>query len=88
MYRRCVKGRSKNPAVGIAGGYGVPSNEYKNRVYYYLYCSNKVTGIYELSLCKMADTGSPGKNPPEYPVISHMTYCKAAPGFIGWSYPY
>jgi hypothetical protein len=23
--------------------------------------SNRVTGIYELSLCKMADTGSPGK---------------------------
>jgi len=23
--------------------------------------SNKVTGIYELSLCKIADTGSPGK---------------------------
>jgi len=28
---------------------------------WFLVNSNRVTGIYELSLCKMADTGSPGK---------------------------
>lgn len=28
-----------------------------------LHYSNRVTGIYELSLCKMSDTGSPGERP-------------------------
>lgn len=28
---------------------------------WFLVYSNRVTGIYELSLCKMSDTGSPGK---------------------------
>lgn len=32
----------------------------------FLVNSNRVTGIYELSLCKMADTGSPGKQFQEY----------------------
>lgn len=33
---------------------------FKSFVLYWSAYSNRVTGIYELSLCKMADTGSPG----------------------------
>lgn len=39
-------------------------NIYINRKKPFLYCSNRVTGIYELSLCKMSDTGSPGGHSP------------------------
>lgn len=45
-------------------------------VFFFLLCflvnSNRVTGIYELSLCKMADTGSPGK---QLPGVSVLKYC-------------
>ena len=47
----------------------------------FLFCyhSNRVTGIYELSLCKMSDTGSPGEEGSRVKVLKNPTLKGSVP---------
>ncbi|XP_038965108.1 kinesin-like protein KIF1B isoform X20 [Rattus norvegicus] len=47
--------------------------------------SNRVTGIYELSLCKMADTGSPGMQRRRRKVLdTSVAYVRGEENLAGW----
>ncbi|XP_062449662.1 kinesin-like protein KIF1B isoform X6 [Rhea pennata] len=47
--------------------------------------SNRVTGIYELSLCKMADTGSPGMQRRKRKVLdTSVAYVRGEENLAGW----
>ncbi|KAJ7412384.1 Kinesin-like protein KIF1B [Willisornis vidua] len=48
-------------------------------------CTNRVTGIYELSLCKMADTGSPGMQRRRRKVLdTSVAYVRGEENLAGW----
>ncbi|XP_077007470.1 kinesin-like protein KIF1B isoform X6 [Tamandua tetradactyla] len=47
--------------------------------------SNRVTGIYELSLCKMADTGSPGMQRRKRKILdTSVAYVRGEENLAGW----
>ncbi|XP_029086594.1 kinesin-like protein KIF1B isoform X1 [Monodon monoceros] len=47
--------------------------------------SNRVTGIYELSLCKMADTGSPGMQRRRRKIVdTSVAYVRGEENLAGW----
>uniref|UniRef100_A0A6Q2ZK17 plus-end-directed kinesin ATPase n=1 Tax=Esox lucius TaxID=8010 RepID=A0A6Q2ZK17_ESOLU len=49
------------------------------------YCSNRVTGIYELSLCKMSDTGSPGMQRRRRKILdTSVAYVRGEENLAGW----
>lgn len=48
--------------------------------------SNRVTGIYELSLCKMADTGSPGMQRRRRKILdTSVAYVRGEENLAGWT---
>uniref|UniRef100_A0A667WWF0 plus-end-directed kinesin ATPase n=1 Tax=Myripristis murdjan TaxID=586833 RepID=A0A667WWF0_9TELE len=50
-----------------------------------LFCSNRVTGIYELSLCKMSDTGSPGMQRRRRKILdTSVAYVRGEENLAGW----
>uniref|UniRef100_A0A8C4ULU2 plus-end-directed kinesin ATPase n=1 Tax=Falco tinnunculus TaxID=100819 RepID=A0A8C4ULU2_FALTI len=52
---------------------------------WFLVNSNRVTGIYELSLCKMADTGSPGMQRRRRKVLdTSVAYVRGEENLAGW----